>query len=159
MAIHVGGRAADQSYVLAQSAVASSVTGTTTETTLASVTLPGGAMGANGQIEIISLWSYTNSANNKILKVKFGGQQLAAITNTTTATEQLLNRAANRNNSSSQVSFSAFSTGGIGTSTNAINTFAVNSDSDVTIALTGQLANTGETITLESYIIKVFPKA
>jgi hypothetical protein len=142
-----------------QSAVAASVTGTTSETTLASVTIPAGAMGANGQIEIVEFWSHTNSANNKILKTKFGGQSIMAVTNTTTATQQTYHRVGNRNNASSQVVFGPFSTGGSGNTSNAVTTLAVNTGSDVVIDFTGQLANTGETITLESYIIKVFPKA
>ena len=42
---------------LAQSAVAASLTGTTTETALATIVIPAGSMGPNGQVEVAALWS------------------------------------------------------------------------------------------------------
>lgn len=141
--------------VLAQSAVAQSVTGTTTETTLATITVPANAMGANGRIEITTMWSYTNSANNKTLKVKFGGTTLQNITATTTASLQVAMMIANRNAANSQVASPNSSTGS-GATTNAVQTAAIDTTAAVTILLTAQLANTGETITLEAYSVKLF---
>lgn len=147
------------SIILAQSAVAVSHTGDTNETTLATVTIPAGAMGANGQIEIETLWSYTNSGNNKNFKVKFGGVSFTNATATTTATAQTLTRIANRNSAASQVGFVASSSNGLGTSTGSVVTANVDTSADVTLLITGSLALGSETITLESYIVKLFPKA
>ena len=47
--------------VLGASAVAASITGTVAETSLAAVTVPAGAMGANGDMRFTALFSYTNS--------------------------------------------------------------------------------------------------
>src|SRR5213079_2421852 len=60
-----GGIGLKAAGVLAQSAVAASVTGTLTETVLATIAIPAGAMGVNGAIRVTALWSYTNSADTK----------------------------------------------------------------------------------------------
>ena len=133
---------------------ASSVTGTTTETTLATMTIPANAMGPNGQIEIIPLWSFTNSANTKTMRVKFGGTAFYTQTTTTTAVTQALIRITNRNSASSQVGAPGVNAG-VGNFTAAVITSAENTASPVTLTITGQLTNTGETITLESYLVRV----
>ena len=149
--------------VLAQSAVAVPLTGSTSETTLATITLPAGAMGANGQIEIEALFSTTNSANTKTLRFKFGGSTIHSIAFTTTAGAQMRKRLSNRNSASSQVAANASAQIDFNTSTStnfgAPATYAVDTSAAVTILITGQLANSGETITLESYRILLFPKA
>jgi hypothetical protein len=146
--------------VIGQSAVAQSVTGTTTETTLATITIPAGLMGANGRIEIETLWSFTNSANNKIMRTKFGGTSYSAVTATTRASFRTSAFVANRNATNSQV---GGQNGGIGTElgpygtgTGSPTTTAIDTTSAVNITLTAQLANTGETITLEAYSVKLF---
>ncbi len=142
------------SYTIAKSGVAASITGTLTETTLGTFSIPAGAMGPNGQIEITSLWQSTSSANNKTFKVNFGASTAWTATVTTTSAEQAYTRVANRNATNSQVVW--INAGGYGSGTNAsVVTFAVNSASAVTVNLTGTLANTGETITLESWIARV----
>lgn len=141
--------------VIAQSAVASPITGTTTETTLATITVPANVMGANGRIEITTMWSTTNSANNKTLRVKFGSLTMQSIVMTTNASIQVTAIIANRNNTASQVASPNSSTG-TGATTNAVQTASIDTTAAVTILITGQLANTGETITLEAYSVKLF---
>lgn len=141
--------------IIAQSAVSASITGTLTETTLATITVPANAMGANGRIEIHTMWSTTNSANNKTLRVKFGGTTFQTITMTTNASIQVPMVIANRNATNSQVASPNSSTGS-GATTNAVQTSAIDTTAAVTILLTGQLANTGEAITLEAYSVKLF---
>lgn len=141
------------------SAVASSITGTTAETTLGTVTIPAGLIGANGQVEVVTAWTVTNSANNKVMKVVFGGSNIMATTVTTVATQQTYQRIANRNSEEAQVSFSPFSVSGLSNTSTAISTFTVNTAVDTVVNFTGTLANTGETITLESYIVIVHRRA
>ena len=136
------------------SGTASSVTGTTTETTLATITIPANAMGPNGQIEIIPLWSFTNSANTKTMRVKFASTAFYTQAATATAVTQSLVRIANRNSASSQVGAPG-ANAGLGNFTAAVITSAENTASPVTLTITGQLTNTGETITLESYLVRV----
>lgn len=146
------------SVILAQSAAPVSHTGDTAEATLASVTIPAGSIGANGQIEVITLWSTTNSANTKTLRVKLGATAFMAAAATTTLTEQTYTRIANRGAANSQVGYNSANISGFGSTTGAATTGAIDTTADVTLAITGQLALATETLTLESYIVKLYPK-
>jgi hypothetical protein len=144
------------SWVPCKSAVAASITGTLTETTLVTCTIPANAIGPNGQVEIATLWSSTNSANTKTLRVKFGGTAYYASPVTATLSANAVTRIANRNATNSQIGFQAIATAGIGNGgANANTTSAVDTTAAVNIDFTGQLTNTGETITLESYLVRV----
>jgi hypothetical protein len=142
--------------VLAASAAPVSHTGDALETALATIAIPAGAMGPNGQLRVTTQWSYTNSANNKTLRVRFGGTSgtsYLAQTSTATASAVFQNRMANRGAANSQVgnSNTAF-----GASAAAIVTSAVDTDAAVNLVLAAQLANAGENVTLESYLIELF---
>lgn len=147
--------------LLAASAVAASVTGTATETALATITIPAGAMGLNGAVHIYTVWTITNSANSKTVRVRFGGAggtAYAALAATTSTSISDLRRIRNRNSASSQVgAFNAGGSVGLGANGNALTTSAVDTSAAVDIVLSGQLANTGETITLESYEVWLMP--
>lgn len=141
-----------------QSAVAASVTGTTNETVLATIKIPGGAMGANGVMRIITLWTVTNSANNKQLRVRLGGDAgtpFLSLGVTTVAAAQELTLIRNRNSAASQVGFAATPASSYGTSTSANTTATVDTAADTSLVITGQLTNTGETITLEAYTVEI----
>lgn len=142
--------------VLAQSAVAVPLTGSTSETTLATITVPAGAMGANGRIEIATDWSYTSSANNKTIKIKLGATQLYSLSQTTSTGMGTRTSVANRNSASSQRCLTLGHNGSainVGFATSAIDTSA---STDITI--TGQLVVGTETVTLESYQVLLYPK-
>lgn len=145
--------------VLARSAVAASLTGSTSETALASITVPANAMGPNGVLRITSEWSYTNSANNKTLRARLGGLSgtvFDTIVPTTSAYQRRQAEIKNRNAANVQLGPpSAFAAGGWGTSTAAVVTGAVDTTSAQTLALTGQLASAGETITLQGYVVEL----
>jgi hypothetical protein len=140
----------------AQSAVAVPLTGTTNETTLATITIPAGALGANGQLILEALWTHTNSANSKTVRAKLGGSTLSTSVSTTSAAVVGRTRIANRNSASSQVAQAGFTDGTTGT---APNTAAVDTSAETTLTITGQLASSGETLTLESYAVFLLPKA
>jgi hypothetical protein len=141
--------------ILSQSSVAVSVTGTTTETNLVTITVPANRMGANGRLRITAHWSYTNSANNKIQRIRFAGTQLFASTQTTTTQQKVISEIGNRNSLSSQVTGVGGTVDGLGAGT-ALVTTTHDTASNQNITLTGQLANAGETITLESYVVELF---
>lgn len=151
--------------VLASSAVAvvrSSVNGAgdATEATLGTVTVPGGALGPNGRLRINSIWSYTNSANQKLPRIRFGdlatGSQYMSASPTTTATFRDNREIANVNSASSQKG--GFGGGsGFGTATTAPITSVLDTASDQTILFTSCWtgAVSGENITLESYVVEI----
>ncbi len=143
--------------VVGASGVAVPVTGTASETSLAGVTIPANAMGANGILRINALFSYTNSVNTKTLRFRFGnglsGTAFATSAGTTVAAIRLETQIQNRNSASSQIAGIAGATIG-GTSTANV-TGTIDTTASQTLTISGQLANTGETITLESYIVEL----
>jgi hypothetical protein len=146
-------------FVLARSAVAGTpLTGTLTETTLATITIPAGTLGPNGHVEIEALVSYgAATATAKSLKFKFGGTTYLNLSSTASAlSAQARARIANANSVLAQVgppSTTTFS--GYGTSANAPQTSAVDTSADVTILVTGTLADVADTMTLRSYLVRV----
>jgi len=147
-------------YILAQSAVPVSVTGTLVETTLATITVPAGAMGPNGRIVVTVLFSSTASSNTKVYRVRFGGaagQSYLALNQSTNSQNRVQCEIANRNSASSQVGAPATSTyTAFGASAGTLVTSTVDTTASTTIVVTGTLADTGETITLQSYSAVVF---
>lgn len=143
--------------ILGKSAVASSVTGTTTETTLATINVPAGAMGPNGQLRVTALWSMTNNANSKTARARLGagGPQLFTSIVPSLASQRIIRELGNRNSQTSQVSYGAGITASTGTSTTAVSTFTVDTSAAFDLVLTGTLTNTGDTMTLEQYIVEV----
>lgn len=143
--------------MIARSAVASSVTGTTTETTLATITIPAGVMGTNGQLWIMTLWSNTSNANNKTLRVRFSGiagTQYLLSTATTGVGSQIPLFIRNRNSASSQIGGNS-SSATFGHTASAAVTSAVDTSLATTLVISGQLANAGDTLTLESYTVEL----
>lgn len=125
-----------------------SVTGTTNETELASITVPGGLMGPNGVIEIYHVCIYTNSANNKNIKIRIGGSSgvaLSALTLTTTDNNAKIFWIRNANSTSAQKGPSSGLTSGVGSGTGAGVTSAVDTSASFDIVFSLQLANSGET--------------
>lgn len=157
MSIHSSSDAlALQAMPFAQNAVSSSHTGDTTETALATITIPAGTIGANGQVEVIALWSVTNNANSKTLKVKLGATAFTSVSTTSTGSFQTYTRIANRNSQASQVAM-AFGAGNAFASSGGANTTAaIDTSVDTTLTLTGTLAVGTDTVTLESYIVHIY---
>lgn len=155
-----GSLSARSPTILAASATKVDLTGTTAETALATVSVPGGAMGPNGGLLIYTSWSYTNSANAKTPRIRFGGPagtQYFSSAQGTSASVHLVHRIRNRNSASSQVGGSS-ATGGIGgVSSGALVTSALDTSLAQDIVLTGQLALGTELISLESYEVWLLP--
>lgn len=147
-----------QIRVLGASAIAASNAADTAELALATITVPAGIMGLNGILRISTEWSYTSSANNKLLKVRFSGISGTAF-NSAVATTQTGGHAvtmiANRNSAASQVGSSALFTNNSGIIATATTTDTVNTAAATTISITGQKASAGETLTLESYLVEL----
>lgn len=146
--------------VIAASAVAAAHTGDTNETALATITIPGGSMGANGVLRITATWSMTNSANSKTIRYRLGGIGGSALRTygfTTTGSYRESIMIANRNSEASQLGGPPGTSvpGGFGLTSGAFVTGTVNTANDQDFVISGQLANSGETITLESYTVEL----
>lgn len=155
ISLYGGVVAVNRPNVLGQSGVASSVTGTTSETTLATIPVPAGLMGLNGVLRVTAMWTVTNSANNKALRVVFGGSLFSGVDLTTTASAQFQTHIRNRGAANSQIGFIVSSGFPFATSGGSPVTGAVNTAVAQNLLITGQLASGAETITLEAYTVEL----
>jgi hypothetical protein len=140
---------------VAASAAALSHTGNTSETTLATVSIPAGMIGPNGFLKVTTLWTYTNSANNKTPRIKYGGTTFKDPTLTTTSSWENITMIGNRNNAAVQVARGSTQNQVLIPLIASNTAGAVNSAAAQDVVLTAQLASAGETLTLEYYIIEV----
>lgn len=143
--------------VLAAGAVAVSHTGDTTETVLATVNVPGGAMGPNGALRVTAQFSHTNSANMKTLNVKLGGVSGRAFVTSqpTTSDGNIYQRTIhNRNAQNAQVSQQHNT--GVSYGAGSPRTGTIDTSAAQDLVFTATLANAGETVTLESYLVELF---
>ncbi|MCR9194505.1 MAG: hypothetical protein NXH88_07220 [Hyphomonas sp.] len=147
--------------LLASSGAAASHTGDTTETTLATITIPAGLMGENGICRITTMWTMSsNNANAKSCLVRFGGTVVQNVNLANTLTMGIQRTVINRNSESSQVASSPATTGNsFSTSGGALATAAVDTSTDTDITITCALGNSGDTITLEGYMVEVQHRA
>lgn len=130
-------------------------TGDTSEKVLLTVDVP--PMGENSYLELSSLWSVTNNANNKIVRVRLGGiggSVLMQWTATTIATVIDINRKTlNRGATNSQISSNALSF--VGTSTGNPLTTSIETNAGTTLVFTVQLANAADTASLEYAVVNL----
>lgn len=144
-----------QSFTVAQTAVASTVTGTTAETTLANIPIPGGVMGPNGLIRVTTSWNINaNSVNAKTAKLYFGGVLMMSIdmASQNGLHHQFILRNRGTQQAQSRSNSLATSFGFIGHSMNTVDTSL-----DQVVSLRGQLGVAGDSITLEAYSVEVLP--
>ena len=120
---------------------------------LASFTIAAGTLGVNSILQIEPLWTFANSANNKICKVKVGAYTVYSATRTTSVKEGPLIVLANRNSLTSQIQpyDNTYLTAGAG----APGTYAIDFSFEVTVQITGQ-RTTNEVLTLEYYRVLHF---
>jgi hypothetical protein len=152
-----------KSYLIACDASTHSVTGTLSETVLKtiSVTAASYPIAANSVINVRSLWSFTNSANNKNLRIRIGAA--GAGTGGTAMVSQGFTTAATYGrdcpifvrSTSSEIAAAGVGGSNQFSSTAALTTAAIDLTANWEIAATGILGNTGETITLEAISVEV----
>ena len=140
--------------ILAMSAVQATVTATTAETTLATITVPANAMGQNGAVRITTTWSHSTNVNAKTMRTKFGGTTHGTVAVTATVATREQRQIHNRNVTNAQVGFSSGSGGWVSTSS-ANTTSAIDTTAAVDIELTGQLAVGTDTLILEYYLVEL----
>lgn len=132
-------------------------TGSTSEITAFSVTLPGGSLGKNGRMFTQRNFAHSNSANNKTLQEKLGSGVFGASTRTTTTVSRESNWITNAGNEAVQLVLS----GGVAfadmTATVAQSNIAVDTSVDKNYVLTLQLANATDYALLRGIVVEVFP--
>jgi hypothetical protein len=151
-------------YVLAQSGVQVTNTGNTTENTLATITIPAGAMGANGSIRLTwVIGRVSGTANTVQGRVRFSGAASTIFGTIPLTTAQFSAKGqvdiTNRNATNSQIGGPSGATGGFSTSTSAVVTAAVDTTAATTIIITCQNTDALDTGALEFYRCELMYKA
>ena len=153
---------ADARPYVAATAGQVALTGTTTETNLAALRIPGGSIGPNGAVEVKALWNYTNSANTKTIVTRFnptagsvnGGITGGTLPVTTTANAQTLLIMRNNNATNAQVFFGGTGAGPFGAAAAPNATLTLDTTADSYVNINAILANASETITLiHAYLV------
>ena len=148
-------RYADQ-VSLAQSGSVGTTTSGTTETVLAAVTVPAGALADNGLFIVEALVSYTPSANNKTFNLRVGGTGVNGTVlwtqNYTTTTKAVFRCGfQNRNTAAAQVQAYCEYSGGYSGTSGALLTATVDTAVEFTVFLTAVCANGADQITLQRF--------
>jgi hypothetical protein len=147
--------------VLASSGVSSSVTGTTSETSLAAYTVPAGLMSRIGQFDLVVLTSNTNNANLKTFKIRLAdvgvingvSYYIAGVTSVNHMQLWCSIRANNSLNAQKGFGATGGTIAGIGTINAGLITGTRNMNQACDITLTGQLANSSDTASLRAWTI------
>lgn len=144
-----------KSSVLAMSAVAYPLTGTTTATELARAVIDPNIMGPNGALRVTAMWSMTNNANNKTFIVKHGSKTYyqAGITSANGGCIQFI--IANRGATGSQIGVPTSIINPFGSLTQPFNTGSEDTSASSNVLFIGQLANSADTITLEFFMVEL----
>lgn len=127
----------------------------TTYTTLATVTVPGGLMNANGKIVIEQDWKHTNSVTVKNLRVDWGGNWITGPSVTTVVNSFFMLAVKNANSLGSQIMLN-----GIGYGSSALDTTSsVDTTANVAIDFKCNWAANvaGEQIILRGYSVWYYP--
>ncbi len=143
--------------VIAASAASVPHTGDTVETTLATISIPSGTVATGGKLQVYTLWSCTGSVNVKRFKVVLGSSALVnAVTTSNTHVSYIRTVDMFARGRTSEVAPGADLAGGTGLAATATATYSEDLDTTLSLTITGTLANSGETITLEAYSVVVF---
>ena len=118
------------------------LTGTTAETTLLTITIKGGLMGLRGRLSAFSLYTFTNNANSKTVRVKIGASTIASLVSTNQSASGLNYWWLNLNSEVAQRTASASST-------------AIDTAADFNLIITGQLANAADSLILTAQTLEV----
>lgn len=143
-------------YILGASAVVSSITGTTSETTLATIAVPANAMGANGVLRITVQWGYSGGTSSWTPRIKFNGTAYSdpSTFGNTSLSGRTQTQIANRNATNSQVGMGVQQINFAGVAS-AVTTSAHDTTASQNITLTCQLANSGDTCRMDAYAVEL----
>lgn len=139
--------------VVAQSGVLSSVTGTATETVLATIPIPAGAMAANGSLRI-TCRATSNNTDTKTLNVRLGGQLVYTTNVNNTACENaiIINATGATNSQHTTGAARSFAYGPTGTPPGSS---TVDMTQAQNLTITGTLATTTDTLSVDHYLVEL----
>lgn len=142
-------------FVLYSNLTTTSLTGTTAETTLATIPIKGGVLGVNGKLRFYILGTVTNNANAKTFRLKHASTPLWQVSHTTAVgiTSQIL--FLNKNSESSQVT-SLFNSAILsGSAATVVTPSSIDTSADFSLTVTGQLANSADSISVTAIFAEI----
>jgi len=142
-------------FVLYSNLATTSLSGSTLETELATMTVKGGVLGAKGKLRFYIVGTVTNNANVKFFRLKHGATTLWQVAYTTAVgvTAQIL--FLNKNSESSQVT-SLFNTAILsGSASTAVTPSAINTSADFSLTIAGQLADSADSISVTAIFVEI----
>ena len=132
------------------------VTGVTTETTMATLTITGNTIGSTGSLEITAAGTITGTAGSKTINLYLGATVIATITEASATTSNWTFRVVCANTSNSaQRWFVTRSTNDATTTTVAYTTSAIDTTQNQVLKITATLGNTGDTVTQSMFQVNV----
>lgn len=126
-----------------------------TEVTLTTIDIP--ILSANSMFEYEASWSFTNSANTKTLRTRFGGTQVTATGPTTTASYSVRKIITNRGATNSQIVTTALADGSLGNTTASYVSLSIDTSVSTSLTITAQPTTANELVHLERYHVLLFP--
>lgn len=139
--------------VLAQSGAPSSVTGTTTTTALATIPVPGNALGTAGALRVTAYGSVTNNSNAKSFSVSLGGVTFVTGATSSSAGFNFQTVLRNQNNSKAQTVFPSLNS--YGATSTAAPSYSIDTTQQQNLVISGTLANAADTLTLQGYTVEI----
>lgn len=132
------------------------ITGTTDETSVYQLTIPANSMGATGSLRISLLWSMTNDASNKSLRVKFGNATPLTLVTTTSSIVSMAAQVTiqNMGATNSQEAHASIASSLTSTQT-ALVTAAMDTTVDQLLEITLQLADGTDTASLRRVLVEL----
>lgn len=129
----------------------------------AGLLLPAGLIGAGYEIDVTILDTYSNSGNNKVLRVRLGAANdltgTAYLTGTTTTTATAQNGCKIRTTTASenaQIGYAASVSTPFGNSSAAVVTGTLNMSNASYLVISGQCVNSAETLTIKAYTVDIW---
>ena len=131
-----------------------SVTGTTTETTLSSLTIPGGLLGADGAIRVTAIFSFTGTAGIKTMRAKYGTLTFVNSGPVVSTLSASISRTIANTTATAQVAVPITAAEGNAQGTSLLSG-TVDSTVDQPLVFTVQLANIADSATLQKVIVEI----
>jgi len=132
------------------------VTGTVTETSVYQLTIAANSMGTTGSLRVSFLWSMTNDASLKTIRVKFGNSAPMVVSS---ATQSIISMGCilhiqNMGAETSQEAHASLSQS-VGTTTAALITSAIDTTEDQLLEVTLQLGDSTDTASLRRIAVEL----
>lgn len=142
--------------VFSRSLVGIPHTGTTAATQLLSITIPGNTLGPNGMGRLWLRTSETNNTNVKTLIVRMSGTAFYQAGIASSTGRDVLLHFGNRGAIGSQLLGFTGVSNPFGHGAGTLITSSFNTETDQTIQVIAQLANAGDTFTIEGHQLEIF---